>query len=78
MTQTQTPAIQATKPREWLTIRQVADELHLHTNTIYAMVKRGDLEALRYNKRVIRVPRDAMDNLLTTYQAGEFGMWGTK
>lgn len=70
--QNQNPA-----PRNWLTIGQVAEELGLHRNTIYAMVKRGDLEALRYNKRVIRIPRQALENLLTTYKAGEFGLWAS-
>lgn len=60
---------------EWLTIKQVALELKLHTNTIYSMVKRGDLEAFRYNRRVIRIKRSALEALLTRYRGGEFGLW---
>lgn len=60
---------------EWLTIKQVATELKLHTNTIYSMVKRGDLEAFRYNRRVIRIKRTALEALMTRYKAGEFGLW---
>jgi excisionase family DNA binding protein len=75
MTDTQTTPELSTPRTEWLTIRQVAQELQVHTNTAYEMVRTGKLEAFRYNARVIRVPRHALEALLTRYKGGEFGLW---
>jgi excisionase family DNA binding protein len=78
MTDTQNAPVSNTPRTEWLTIRQVALELQVHTNTAYQMVKSGELEAFRYNARVIRVPRSALETLLTRYKGGEFGLWASK
>jgi len=45
--------------REWLTPRQVADELGVNRETVYDAVARGDLFAVRLG-RTIRVPRWAV------------------
>lgn len=73
----QDPQQNSNPAHEWLTIKQVAKELGLHPNSIYAMVKRGDLVAFRYNRRVIRINRQAIQAMLTRYEAGEFGLWAT-
>jgi excisionase family DNA binding protein len=43
----------------YLTVREVADRLRVCTDTVYEMVKRGDLAHVRVSN-VIRIPRSAL------------------
>jgi excisionase family DNA binding protein len=38
------------------TVREVAREIRIHANTVYAAVKRGDIPSIRVGRRVL-VPR---------------------
>lgn len=46
-----------------LTVQAVARLLDLHPNTVYRMVRRGDLRAARCGK-VLRISRDAVQETL--------------
>jgi excisionase family DNA binding protein len=50
---------------EVLTVREVAAILRVGRNQLYAAVARGDLPAVRIG-RTIRIPRNALTDLLTT------------
>lgn len=43
----------------YYTIRQVADRLNVHYQTIWEMVKRGELESIRV-RTAIRIPESAL------------------
>lgn len=49
---------------EYLTVAEVGALLHLHIMTVYNLVKKGRLEAVRIGTR-IRVPRTAVDKFLS-------------
>lgn len=51
------------EPREILTLEQVAKLLWLHSSTIYRMVKRGEIPAVKVG-RVWRFSKDALDKWL--------------
>lgn len=44
-----------------LTVREVADILGSTTKFIYTLVERGELTAIKYGQRFIRIPRAALD-----------------
>lgn len=52
--------IQHTRPPEYLTVREVADELRVGRNTAYAAVESGDIPAIRIG-RLWRIPRPEFD-----------------
>jgi excisionase family DNA binding protein len=56
------------------TIKQAADKLQLHTNTIRNLILRGDLKAERIG-RSIRIRDENLNALLTPFAGGEFGVW---
>lgn len=47
-----------------LKISQVANLLATSPGTVRAMIKRGDVPAVRVSQRVIRVPQSAIDKIL--------------
>jgi excisionase family DNA binding protein len=51
-----------TERRDWLTVKEVANELLVSTSLIYRAVDRGTLPALRLSETgAIRIPRSALD-----------------
>jgi excisionase family DNA binding protein len=56
------------------TIKQAADKLQLHPNTIRNLITRGDLKAERIG-RSIRIRNENLEALLTPFVGGEFGVW---
>jgi len=61
--------------KRFLTIREAAELLNVHENTIRNLIVRGDLKAERIGKSIIRIRQVDIDGLLTPYVAGEFGVW---
>ena len=58
---TQTPSI---VERAWLTVPEVAKELHLPRTRTYELIARGELPAVRIGERSIRVNRDELERFL--------------
>jgi len=46
----------------YYTIRQVAERYNVHYQTIWQMVKRGELDSIRI-KRTVRIPESALASL---------------
>ena len=44
-----------------LTVREAAAELRSTTKFVYNLVERGDLAAIKYGQRFVRIPRAALD-----------------
>jgi excisionase family DNA binding protein len=62
------------KSNDLKTIKQAAELLQVHQNTIRNMILRGDLKAERIG-RLIRIRQANIDALLTPFVGGEFGVW---
>jgi excisionase family DNA binding protein len=62
------------KESHWLTIKEAAEQLKVHPNSIRNYLLRGDLQAERIG-RLIRIRQADIDALLTPYVGGEFGVW---
>jgi excisionase family DNA binding protein len=53
-----------TREREWLTVPEVAEELHIPRSRCYALVATGDLPAVRIGERSIRVNKRDLEDFL--------------
>jgi excisionase family DNA binding protein len=49
------------------TIQQTADALGVHKNTIRNWIEKGNLQAVIAGSRVVRIPRDAVIDMLRNY-----------
>lgn len=49
------------------TIQQTADALGVHKNTIRNWIEKGNLQAVIAGSRVVRIPRDAVIDMLRSY-----------
>jgi excisionase family DNA binding protein len=58
---TKTPS---TGERTWLTVPEVADELHIPRTRCYELIARGELPAVRVGERSIRVNRNELERFL--------------
>jgi excisionase family DNA binding protein len=58
-----------------ITINQGAELLGVHPNTIRNLISRKLLVAERIGARIIRIRKQRLLELLTPYEAGEFGVW---
>ena len=61
--------------KRFLTIRESAELLNVHENTIRNQIARGDLKAVRIGKGIIRIRQADLEAQFTPYIAGEFGVW---
>jgi excisionase family DNA binding protein len=50
--------------RGWLTVPEVAEELHIPRTRAYDLVARGELPAVRIGERSIRVNRHELERFL--------------
>jgi excisionase family DNA binding protein len=50
--------------RDWLTVPETAEELHIPRTRCYALIQRGELPAVRIGDRSIRVHRRALEKFL--------------
>ncbi len=66
--------METTTNNDLKTIKQVADQLQLHPNTIRNLISRGDLKAERIG-RSIRIRNENIEALITPFAGGEFGVW---
>ena len=55
---------QSTAERAWLTVPEVAEELHLPRTRTYELIARGELPAVRIGERSIRVNRQELERFL--------------
>jgi len=62
-------------PGDLLTIKESADLLKLHPNTIRNFLLRGTLKGVRLGSRIVRIPKSELETLLTEFKGGEFGVW---
>lgn len=60
---------------EWLTVRDAAEKVGVHTNTIRNKIATGELKASRIGLRIIRIAPSDLDALFTPVIGGEFGVW---
>jgi excisionase family DNA binding protein len=58
-----------------LSLAQVAEETSCSVSTLRNLISRGDLPALRFGPRLIRVRRRDLDAVLKPYQGGQAGSW---
>jgi excisionase family DNA binding protein len=58
---TKTPS---TGERTWLTVPELAEELHIARTRAYALIARGELPAVRIGERSIRVNRQELELFL--------------
>jgi excisionase family DNA binding protein len=58
---TQTPS---TGERTWLTVPEVAEELHIPRTRAYELIACGELPAVRIGERSIRVNRQELERFL--------------
>jgi excisionase family DNA binding protein len=52
------------KTREWLTVPEVAEELHIPRTRCYELIAVGELPAVRIGERSIRVNRRELERFL--------------
>jgi len=52
------------KLRDWMTVPEVAEELHIPRSRAYDLVARGNLPAVRIGERSIRVNRRELERFL--------------
>lgn len=62
---------------ELITVKQGAELLGVHPNTIRNLIARKVLVAERIGARIVRIRKQCLLDLLTPYEAGEFGVWAT-
>jgi excisionase family DNA binding protein len=54
----------STSKRTWLTVPEVAEELHIPRTRCYDLISRGELPAVRVGERSIRVNRVELERFL--------------
>jgi excisionase family DNA binding protein len=63
------------KQDDRVSISQAAELVGVHPNTIRNLLMRGELNAERIGKRIIRIRKSDLDALFTPFIGGEFGVW---
>jgi len=58
-----------------LKIKESAELLDVHPNTIRNLMASGELKAVRVGPRIVRINKQDVLNLLTPYKGGEHGVW---
>jgi excisionase family DNA binding protein len=58
-----------------VSIKRAAELVGVHENTIRNLLMRGELNAERIGKRIIRIRKSDLDALFTPFVGGEFGVW---
>jgi excisionase family DNA binding protein len=56
--------VASTDERTWLTVPEVAQELHIPRTRCYELIFRGELPAVRVGERSIRVNRRELERFL--------------
>jgi excisionase family DNA binding protein len=63
------------KNPERFTIKQAAENVGCHQNTIRNLIASGQLPASRIGLRIIRIDKNDLDALFTPVVGGEFSVW---
>jgi excisionase family DNA binding protein len=58
-------------PQLLLTVAEVAGRLHVSRQTVWRRVRSGELRAVRVGGHLVRVPADAVDELVRNYNGSE-------
>lgn len=61
--------------QNYLSPEQAALFLGVHKNTIWKLIREGQLPARRIGSRIVRIAAADVEALLTDYVGGEFGRW---
>jgi excisionase family DNA binding protein len=69
------PMSASADPAQLLTLQVAAKETACSVSTLRNLIARGDLPALRFGPRLIRVRREDLQSVLTPYQGGQAGSW---
>lgn len=46
------------------TVKEAAELLHIHYNTLYDLVKRGEVPSIRLGARRVVIPKKGLDRIL--------------
>ncbi len=65
-----------TNERTWLTVAEVAEELHIPRTRCYELIQRGELPAVRIGERSIRVNRRELERFLLERRRVVTDGWG--
>lgn len=57
------------------TIEQTAQRLGCSKNTVRALIRKGDLPAVRIGPRMVRVRETDLEQILQPYDSGQAGSW---
>ena len=68
-------ANESEKPIVYLTIKQCAEKVPCHPNTIRNWLNDKSLPAVRYGRNMIRIDEKDLEKKATQYRGGEFGVW---
>lgn len=60
---------------EKLSVIQVASEIGCHPNTVWNQIRTGQLKAVRFGPRLVRVKRSDLERFLLSYQGPEHSTW---
>lgn len=58
------------------TIAQTAQRLECSPNTVRALIRKGELVAVRIGPRMVRVREADLEKVLQPYEPGQAGTWG--
>lgn len=60
---------------EKLSVVQVADEIGCHPNTVWNHIRTGQLNAVRFGPRLVRVKRSDLEHFLSAYEGAQKPIW---
>lgn len=60
---------------EMLSVAQVAEEIGCHPNTVWNHIKSGQLTAVRFGPRLVRVKRSDLELFLSEYEVCSRDGW---
>ena len=55
----------------FLTVEEVAEKLRLGERTIYRLIERGELKAVKISRKAYRISREDLDNFLIEHKTHE-------
>jgi excisionase family DNA binding protein len=64
-----------TSPDEKLSVTQVANEIGCHPNTVWNHIKTGQLAAVRFGPRLVRVKRSDLEKFISAYRCADKPNW---
>ncbi len=74
-TPAENPGPKQSRLGELNTIEQTAHRLGCSKNTVRALIRKGDLPAVRIGPRMVRVRETDLEQILQPYDSGQAGSW---